>query len=290
MDIRNIKEEPVEIKDQSYLEHIYDLQSFLLDGYIGRIEKDLPYPPIDINSRSGQLVLKDFTARVIEEMGEGYESTGYALDILNKVGFNIDILSNEDHRMLLNHLQNSNEEQADAMAFFVSLLMYSNIWPEDIYRFVEVKELSYKYSETWSRNMMNLMKVGLNLLLDRFPDITSGNPYPILQEGDYDPERWSNIQGYIPGYNFLSNSLHDFEAQLCWEVTYHLCVARNFLKNKPWKQTEVMTDELRFQEEIVLAFLKYLGYLLYVGFKPDTFHRLFFKKHKVNIFRQRSNY
>lgn len=290
MDIRNIKEEPIEIKDQSYLEHIYDLQSFLLEGYIGKIEKDLPYPPIDINSRSGQLVLKDFTARVIEEMGEGYESTGYALDILNKVGFNVDILSNEDHRMLLNHLQNSNEEQADAMAFFVSLLMYSNIWPEDIYRFVEVKELSYKYSETWSRNMMNLMKVGLNLLLDRFPDITSGNPYTILQERDYDPERWSHIQGYIPGYNFLSNNLHDFEAQLCWEVTYHLCVARNFLKNKPWKQTEVMTDELRFQEEIVLAFLKYLGYLLYVGFKPDTFHRLFFKKHKVNIFRQRSNY
>lgn len=293
MDIRNIKEKAPSVEHGLYLEKIYDLQKELMEGYIGKIEKDLPMYPIDVNSRKGQAVLKDMSARVIEEIGEGYESTGYALNLLDKYGFNLSIFSEEDHKMLLNHLQNSNEEQADAIAFFVELLLYCNILPEDIYDYVE-KVVLQKYKPEppirFVHNLHSLMKIGVGLLKRRFDDLTVG-VYLVLAQNDFDTlEEYDHVVSYTPGYNNLSWAFHDNEAKLAWEVTYHLSVARNFLKNKPWKQTGVMTDEKALQSEIVLAFIEYLGYLKYCGFDAESLYVLRFKKHRVNQFRQKSNY
>ena len=69
MDIRDIKEQ-APLVDDKQLEEIYNLQKNLMEGYIGKIEKDLPMYPIDVNSRKGQAVLKDMSARVIDEIGE----------------------------------------------------------------------------------------------------------------------------------------------------------------------------------------------------------------------------
>ena len=290
MDIRDIREQ-APLVDDKQLEEIYNLQKNLMEGYIGKIEKDLPMYPIDVNSRKGQAVLKDMSARVIEEIGEGYESTTYALQLLGKYGFNKNIMTEEDHTMLLNHLQNSNEEQADAIAFFVELMLYCNILPEDIYRYVQnVLLKKYQTNKRFYWNLESLMEVGLALLQERFGDITSGL-YRVIEDEDFETkEEADHVFSYIPGYNCISLDFHDNEAKLAWEVTYHLSVARNFLKNKPWKQTGVMTDEKALQEEIVIAFIEYLGYLKYCGFTAQSVYVLRFKKHLVNCFRQRSQY
>lgn len=290
MDIRDIREQ-APLVDDKQLEEIYSLQKNLMEGYIGKIEKDLPMYPIDVNSRKGQAVLKDMSARVIEEIGEGYESTTYALQLLGKYGFNKNIMTEEDHTMLLNHLQNSNEEQADAIAFFVELMLYCNILPEDVYRYVQnVLLKKYQTNKRFYWNLESLMEVGLALLQERFGDITSGL-YRVIEDEDFETqEEADHVFSYIPGYNCISWDSHDNEAKLAWEVTYHLSVARNFLKNKPWKQTGVMTDEKALQEEIVIAFIEYLGYLKYCGFTAQSVYVLRFKKHKVNEFRQKSNY
>ena len=290
MDIRDIREQ-APLVDDKQLEEIYSLQKNLMEGYIGKIEKDLPMYPIDVNSRKGQAVLKDMSARVIEEIGEGYESTTYALQLLSKYGFNKNIMTEEDHTMLLNHLQNSNEEQADAIAFFVELMLYCNILPEDVYRYVQnVLLKKYQTNKRFYWNLESLMEVGLALLQERFGDITSGL-YRVIEDEDFETqEEADHVFSYIPGYNYISWDFHDNEAKLAWEVTYHLSVARNFLKNKPWKQTGVMTDEKALQEEIVIAFIEYLGYLKYCGFTAQSVYVLRFKKHKVNEFRQKSNY
>ena len=290
MDIRDIREQ-APLVDDKQLEEIYSLQKNLMEGYIGKIEKDLPMYPIDVNSRKGQAVLKDMSARVIEEIGEGYESTTYALQLLSKYGFNKNIMTEEDHTMLLNHLQNSNEEQADAIAFFVELMLYCNILPEDVYRYVQnVLLKKYQTNKRFYWNLESLMEVGLALLQERFGDITSGL-YRVIEDEDFETqEEADHVFSYIPGYNCISWDFHDNEAKLAWEVTYHLSVARNFLKNKPWKQTGVMTDEKALQEEIVIAFIEYLGYLKYCGFTAQSVYVLRFKKHLVNCFRQRSRY
>ena len=72
MDSRDIIQEPGIIQGDKYLEEIYSMQKELLSGYIG-IE-GLPQYPIDINTKASQSLLKDFTARVVEELSEGYES------------------------------------------------------------------------------------------------------------------------------------------------------------------------------------------------------------------------
>ena len=72
MDSRDIKEEPSIPKDNKYLESIYEMQKQLLDSYIS-IE-GLPKYPLNINTKTNQLILKDFTSRVIEELAEAYES------------------------------------------------------------------------------------------------------------------------------------------------------------------------------------------------------------------------
>lgn len=69
-----------------------------------------------------------------------------------------------------------------------------------------------------------------------------------------------------------------------------LSVARNFLKNKPWKQTGEMTDEKAYQSEVVIGFIEYLGYLKFVGMDAQSAYVLRFKKHLVNVFRQNSQY
>lgn len=294
MDIRNIKEEAPKVGNHQ-LEKLYELQKDLMKDYL-RIE-GLPDYPIEINSRKGQVVLKDMSARVIEEMGEGYESTGYALEILDRYGFNplsIQDKKPDDWKMILNHLQNSNEEQADAIAFYLELLIYSNVGPEDIYDYVE-NIIAKKYpisSNNFERDMQHLMDLGYILLEKRF-----GYEYGLLDNAlyrvissSYIGEEYLKVHSYTPGFNNLSWEFHDTEAKLCWEVSYHLSVARNFLKNKPWKQSGEMTDEQAYQSEIVLGFIEYLGYLKFVGMTAESAYELRFKKHMVNKFRIRSNY
>ena len=134
------------------------------------------------------------------------------------------------------------------------------------------------------------MDIGLCILEDRFP-VVSGGLYNVLDESWFETlEDYERVKGYTPGYNNLSWDFHDQEAKYCWEVSYHLSVARNFLKNKPWKQTGEMTDEKAYQSEVVMGFIEYLGYLKFVGMDAQSAYVLRFKKHLVNVFRQTSNY
>lgn len=289
MDIRNIKECPPVVENGQYLEAIYELQKDLMEGYIGKIEKNLPKYPISINSEKGQVVLKDFSSRVIEETAEGYESTSAALDLLSQYGFNEDNMTPEHFDMLINHLQNSNEEQADAFAFFVELMLYSNISPEDIYEYAR-KVLGYP-SE--SKIILNdLMRIGYNQVIKEEWAEPQMNLFKVVNAYNIEAHHKDveHVNSYIPGFRNMNLELHANEDHMLWMVAYHLNISRNFLKNKTWKQTQELTDGLRYQEEVVKAFIAYCGYLMAMGFTDENFFVLFFKKHMVNKFRQKSGY
>ena len=289
MDIRNIKDNPPVVEDGKYLESIFELQKLLMDGYIGKIEKNLPPYPISINSEKGQVVLKDFSSRVIEETAEGYESTSAALDLLAQHGFNEDNLNHEQFDMLINHLQNSNEEQADAFAFFVELMIYANISPEDIYEYAS-KVLGYKKDSEITLN--DLMMIGYNYHIKEGWGELPINLFQVVSDAnlEYYNKDVAHVNSYIPGFRNMNPELHDNEDHMLWKVAYHLNISRNFLKNKTWKQTQELTDGVRYQAEVVKAFIAYCGYLMVMGFTDYTFYVLFFKKHMVNRFRQKSGY
>lgn len=75
-----------------------------------------------------------------------------------------------------------------------------------------------------------------------------------------------------------------------WQVTYRVGLAMNFLRNKPWKQTQVPTDEARFRAAVLDAFEALVRAWADQGESATTLWTFYMKKHKVNEFRQRSNY
>jgi hypothetical protein len=277
------------------LEKIFQLHESLLEKYLP-IE-GLPNWPINVNKREAQIILKDMSERVIEELGEGYESTTYVLEMLDKIGFNFNRWEREEYRQLLNHLQNSNEEQADAIAFFVNLLFYSNITVEDVKGYLVAKGLNKMVDSTIPKEDMStdfVMMVGLGILQNRFEDSKENqHTWDIFNPGlfeQFDIKDYDKVASYTPAFHKISWGSHDIEAKMCWELSYHLSVARNYLKNKPWKQTGEMTDEQRYQEEVVIAFLELLGYFRYIGFTAESLLQLRYKKHLVCEFRIKSKY
>ena len=279
MDIRNIKEPVPQLSDSDILSSMYELGLEQFNGY-KEIEK-LPVYPLDINNPKSQIILKDFIGRVIEELTEGFESTDAVVDIYQKHGWNNDCLTEEEYTEVLNHLANANEEQADALGFFFTLLIYSNILPEDI--------LAYNNA----KNLFEVMAIGVKELIIKYPDYHI-KKYPILNPEDYvgdvDQPEWDKLVSYTPGFHNMSDLSHEAEKLYLWEVIYELNKARNFLKCRPWKQTSVMTKEIEFQESLVKSFYLYMGFLALNGFTTQGLFRLFFKKQRINLWRQQTNY
>lgn len=298
MDIRNIREVPPVVENEAYLEAIYNLEAELLQGYCGKIEKDLPLPPIDINTFKGQQVLKDFSARVIEETAEGYESTSAVIDMYQDHGFNNQTFSDSEWQMVANNLQNSNEEQADAMAFYMALLMYANLEIKDIYDYAntKLKDLVARIDIGKVENMLDLMLLGSYAFdLDESEDKEFGDMgclYDLLSEANIEDMGLDvdHVNSYIPAFRFSNKDFHRYEDHMLWRVAYHINISRNFLKNKPWKQSQELTDITRYSEQLALGLIRYLGYLYTMGFTPDTLYTLCFKKNRVNHFRQNSGY
>lgn len=295
MDIRNIKTEPPQVENRAFLEKMFDLQKELMEGYI-RIE-GLPRYPLNINSKKSQVVLKDFASRVTEELAEGYESTHFACEIMEKHGWNIDLLSEKEHSMLINHLQNSNEEQADATAFYLELLIYADINAEDLREFALEKLGKERDSLAENSPILDILMItGVKLLnsfnpviLDVCPEIKNLTPL-VIRYNFESVEKYNQVKAYIPGFHAMSPELHHQEMAYLWQIQYHLGVGRNYLKNKPWKQTGELSDERPYMESLMEGFIKMMGYHSMMGITPEGLYYLFFKKNQVNCFRQRSNY
>lgn len=288
MDARDIREAVPVIPDGRYLEKIYELQKELIDHYI-KIE-GLPQYPIDVNTKKSQVIIKDFVGRVIEELAEGYESM-VLIDQLSIQNLSWSYkYSSMDFNQCLNHLQNVSEEMADAMHFMVELLIFVNIQPEDIIAFIKretgdkfntiigtvgnynnILDIAMKYGCALFSQELDIANVGVNLLrVEPTTDLT-------------------DIQLYQAAHVYNHSFYVQFKEAL-WDVTCHLNIARNFLKNKPWKQSQMMTDEIRFQAEIVRGFIKMMGAFALIDITPENLFHIYFKKNRANAFRIRSNY
>lgn len=284
MDIRDIKQEPPVVENEKYLEKIYELQKGLLDHYI-KIEGLPPYP-IDVNTKKSQVILKDFTGRVIEELAEGYESHLEVVKIMDSVGENLNLLSQEKYDMMISHLQNLNEEQADAMHFMVELLIYANIQPEDIHSWLEKK--AKEYNVYLPKDNTDIIHIAMYLgSVQSREDYCTDNPcHPYFLPFESSPE----VLNYIPGGREYNREEVLNMRKSLWDITYTLNIARNCLKNKPWKQSGVMTNEILYQSLLVEAFVYMMGYYARLGMSSYDIYYLYFKKNCINKFRIQSLY
>jgi len=277
MDIRNIKEEVPKVENSQYLEQMFQFGREQLVAYINDGPEDLPEEfPLNVNIPRNQVVLKDFINRVMEELMEGYESTQLAFNIIYNKGWNEELLHEEEVEELNNHLQNACEEQADAMGFFMTLFLYANIGPEDIY---EYGNTCMNYPNKID-NLSKVMTAG-RVLHDFDEDERSLFYLPILEKNE----------DYIPGFYTMNVPSHLItEKEGIFNVMYYLNMARNSLKCRPWKNTQVMTKEIEFQECLVKAFYMYMGFLCEFKFTPRKLCTEYFKKFKLNMWRLASAY
>jgi len=73
-------------------------------------------------------------------------------------------------------------------------------------------------------------------------------------------------------------------------VVESLAVACNCLKNKPWKNTQMMTDVDYFKKKVVDVWFRFAELCQRSGINSSMLFDLYFRKSEVNKFRQRSNY
>lgn len=101
----------------------------------------------------------------------------------------------------------------------------------------------------------------------------------------------SQCMEMMPGFPENLRAYGEQEEMLAyWEAVYELGVAMNFLRNKPWKQSQVPTDERRFRAQLLQAFKRHIELWAAFGLGWQEMHSFYFRKSEVNRFRQRSQY
>jgi hypothetical protein len=69
-----------------------------------------------------------------------------------------------------------------------------------------------------------------------------------------------------------------------------LGLAANCLKNKQWKQTQILTDRSRFEAHMMIAWKDFFRMWHEYGMRLEDMYVIYIKKATVNEFRQGSNY
>lgn len=64
----------------------------------------------------------------------------------------------------------------------------------------------------------------------------------------------------------------------------------HLLKNKPWKQSQMITDVDEYRLRFRNAFISFIDICIAMRITPSELFNLYFRKSEVNKFRQRSNY
>lgn len=262
MDIRDIKEE-VNYPEAGALEEIFDLQLILVNHYT-KIES-LPKYPIDINTKMGQNLIKDFSSRIIEEFGEGFESYLIMLDMFHH---------GIDEKEMVPHLQNFNEEVSDALHFWLELLIFSGFMSD------KIKEWFGAVGKKGSLEYI------FGLALSELEQELMGKRYPgrwVIKDHQLKDE-------FLRGGRLLSIDRKDQMRMMLWDITYWFMIARNTLKNKPWKQTGMMTDLNQYELAIRQATFAMFKFFVFTGFTPQSLYIIYYKKNKVNQFRIHSKY
>lgn len=74
------------------------------------------------------------------------------------------------------------------------------------------------------------------------------------------------------------------------DLIQHAGMTCNCLKNKPWKQSQMLTDLKALETGFIYTWMAYINLCLSVMNGPHEIYEYYFRKNQVNQFRQRSNY
>ena len=100
-----------------------------------------------------------------------------------------------------------------------------------------------------------------------------------------------SVESILAGHGTTNNLMVSHDKFGRYAVIYSLGLACNLLKNKPWKNTHLVTDAVRFRRYMIQGYQNLLRLLYQAGLnRAEDLYLLYAKKNTVNKFRLRSNY
>jgi len=75
-----------------------------------------------------------------------------------------------------------------------------------------------------------------------------------------------------------------------WSVTYYLNIARNNLRNKPWKQTAILAQKADFKRNIWKGFVTLVQGTHHLNMSSSMIVEQYLNKNTINLFRIKSKY
>ena len=123
--------------------------------------------------------------------------------------------------------------------------------------------------------------------------LTGENPSSVIQEvKNLYPVSETTEEG--DNLEVISSAVNDYYGTISFDAKVakfieHLGMMCNCLKNKPWKQSNMITDVKAFKKQLAKVWVSYMAIILEEVQLPEVVD-IYFKKSQVNKFRQRSNY
>jgi dUTPase-like protein len=111
----------------------------------------------------------------------------------------------------------------------------------------------------------------------------------LAKEFQFESETFGSICKLEEGFRQIDVGSDDVR-WYAYNVIEHLTRAMNCLKQKPWKQTHILTDVGQYNTHLMQSFLGFLALCQAGGLEADGLFRIYFRKSEVNRFRQRSRY
>ena len=172
--------------------------------------------------------------------------------------------AHDDHPDNPTHLQ---EELSDAYHFFIELCILADFSPIGLTSWT-----LNDYEEPQLDDLCSLINI-YTTIIETYPQKLDLKVFSHVNIGQ------SIQENYTHTLNFYA-----------WESVRALHTACNCLKQKPWKNTHVLTDIPLFSFWVGRTHERFIKLAWVAGLNADELFRIYFKKSEVNKFRQETNY
>ena len=219
--------------------------------------------PVNLDDKRGQARLKDFAWRATEEVAEAFE----VLPVINNLA--------SEYNQIVNPIYG--ECHKPGLSATAERKLYNRM--DAICEEISSNTLHLKEELIDSLHFFTEMSI----LADMTPDKFEFNP-DIIKE--FNDDKLDYIIAVIQNEGLIEPDIR--LAGIDFITNLGICC--NFLKNKAWKQTQMVTDKESFKEQMKTTWLFMIRMLIAAGLDGNSIADLYLKKSQVNQFRQRTNY
>lgn len=234
-------------------------QQDLLERY--KEIEGLPDWPMPFQDRQTQRWVKDYLWRVTEEISEGMEAL-YLIDTTGEI------------RLMHQHITHFFEEIADAIHFMLCVMIITDVQIRPDSSRPDVLVGSYERARPYEADCKLLGEAFFCIRNTQFFD----------KEGEIELRLGKKVTQKALALEVICI------LDICSQIQYQLGLCGNVLKNKLWKQTAVMSDQLAFNSRVRITFQWMFRMLFRCGFTPKDIFMLYMSKKLVNKWRQETQY